>query len=386
MVPPLISYIGSCIFFLELVLNGFLFVKLYQRWQETKIKVVAVLSGFYLLFLLYVTIEFFFFILTFNDPVGFYLQEGNLIVFLFPFFGGMSAGFFMLFIDYFENESIYPIHGFFYGVFFGGFILNIMFQLFYPLEQIMSLEISPLILLSKNFLFSTNFPASYFIIYVVVVTLSSLRRIKGNIDDPAQKKQVSLMQLAIVFYYFLTMIVVAGGYQLAELLDPATVVFLRHIAPHISVIIGGVMIFQAYVKAPIGFLQFQKLEKIMVINRSGLLLFSYDFLLTKEGEDSQDALFSGGVFALITLFSDMIKTKNIKMIHFQDKMIMLSHNENFVTFLIVDRVTSFLWGALASFSNMFNLKYGLDDHEYSVVPKSVFKDAKTLLKLTFGHQ
>ncbi len=357
---------------------------LYRRWQVTRIKVVAILSSFYLLFLIYVAIEFFFYILNFNDPVNFYLQEGNVIVFLFPFFGGMSAGFFLLFIDYFENESINPIHGFFYGIFFGAFILNIMFQLFYP--ALGSLEVSPLILSLQNFLFSTNFPASYFIIYVVVVTLRSLRRIKASIDDTAQKKQISLMQLAIVFYYFLTMIVVAGGYQLAELLDPVTVVFLRHIAPHISVIIGGIMIFQAYVKAPIGFLQFQKLEKIMVINRSGLLLFSFDFRSSKEEANSQDALFSGGVFALITLFSDMIKTKNIKMINFQDKRIMLSHNENFVTFLIVDRITSFLWGALDSFSNMFNLKYGLDDHEYSVVPKSVFKDAETLLRIAFGRQ
>ena len=39
-----------------------------------------------------------------------------------------------------------------------------------------------------------------------------------------------------------------------------------------------------------------------------------------------------------------------------------------------------------SFSNMFNLKYGLDDQEYSVVQKNVFEDAEILLMIAFGRQ
>ena len=82
----------------------------------------------------------------------------------------------------------------------------------------------------------------------------------------------------------------------------------------------------------------------------------------------------------------MIHTKSIKMIHFQDKKIMLSHNENFVIALIVDRISSFLWSALESFGKMFNLKYGISNQVLSVVPKSVFDDAEILLKLAFGRK
>ena len=53
--------------------------------------------------------------------------------------------------------------------------------------------------------------------------------------------------------------------------------FLQHLAPHISVVIGSLLIYRSYIKAPLGLLQFHRLEKLIVINKAGLLLFSYDF-------------------------------------------------------------------------------------------------------------
>ncbi|MFX0211626.1 MAG: hypothetical protein ACFFDT_36960 [Candidatus Hodarchaeota archaeon] len=389
MAPTIISYFGLGAFLLDLIVCSLVFYKLSRRWKETKITIVSLLAVFYLLFIIFVIIEFWFFLLNFNDVVGFYLQEGNVFVWLLPFFGGISAGFFMLFIDYFENERINPLHGFIYGVFLGAFLLNVMYQIVDPgVFPLRILEANTLILLIMNFLFSTNFPVSYFVIYVIVVTLRSLRRIKRNIDDETQKTQVMLMQWTIVLYYFVTLVVVASAYQLAHLMDPFTVVFLKHISPHINVIIGSILIYQAYVKAPVGFLQFQQIEKLLVINRSGLLLFSYDFALPKDRDftSEQDLLLSGGVYAILNLFTEMIHAKNIRMIHFQDKKIMLSQNENFITFLIADRISSFLWNALDSFGNMFNLKYGLDDQEYAVITKNIFSDAEHLLKIAFGRQ
>ncbi|UCE12971.1 MAG: hypothetical protein JSV04_12365 [Candidatus Heimdallarchaeota archaeon] len=375
-------------------LNSLIAFKLWRRFKESRIRVVAILTGAYLLFILFICIELIFLLLNFVDPISFYFKEGNVVVFLFPFFGGISAGFFMLFIDYFENERSPPIHTAIYGAFLGTFLLNVIYSLIIP--ELFSqgdlivipeetLDISVIILVILDFLFSSNFPASYFIIYVIFVTLRSLQRIKGK-QEEAQKKQVLFMQWAIVFYYLVTMVLVVMGFQLTNIIDPSIIVFLKHFAPQLSVVVGGILMFQVYVKAPIGFLQFQPLEKIMVINRSGLLLYSYDFGLTGDNENSQDVLFSGGVYAVLTLFSDMIKTKNIQMIHFQNKIIMLSHNESFVVFLVVDRVTSFLWSALESFSTIFNLKYGLETLQYSVVPKNVFIDTEQLVNVAFGLQ
>ncbi|MFX0051682.1 MAG: hypothetical protein ACFE8U_10370, partial [Candidatus Hermodarchaeota archaeon] len=174
-------------------------------------------------------------------------------------------------------------------------------------------------------------------------------------------------------YYFFTMILIVGAYQFENLFYPDMLVFIRHLAPHVSVIIGSSMMYQAYAKAPTGFLQFQRIEKLMVINRSGLLLYSFTFDEDAKS-DAQDVLLSGGVFAVLTLFSEIIKTKNIRMIHFQENKIMLSHHDSFIVFLVVDNITK------------FNLKYSPEEQEISIVPKSLFEDANILLNLAFGLQ
>ncbi|MFX0184125.1 MAG: hypothetical protein ACFE95_13665 [Candidatus Hodarchaeota archaeon] len=393
MAPPLISFVGLSVFVLEIIVNGMIFFKLWNRWSTTRINVVAILCGFYLLYLIFVMVEFVLILFNFNDPVSFYLQEG-VIVNLFPFFGGVSAGFFLLFIDYFVTDKVSSIHTGIYGAFIGAFILNVIYQMIFPgiidegnliVIQQEGGDMYAIILLLLSFLITSNFPASYFVIYVLIISLVSLYRIKNLIQDEAQKKQVIFMQLTIVFYYFFTMVFIVTAYQFEDLFDPNMLVFVRYIAPHISVIIGSMMMYQAYAKAPTGFLQFQRIEKLMVINRSGLLLFSYTFDEDTRS-DAQDVLLSGGIFAVMTLFSEMIKTKNIRMIHFQNSRIMLSHHDNFVVFLVVDKITSFLWSALESFTNMFNLKYGPDEQELAIVPKSLFEDTNILLKLAFGRQ
>ena len=385
--PTIISYFGITIFLLELVVSSFIFYKLSIRWRETKITVVSLLAGVYLLFISFVLIEFVYFLFNFNDPVAFYLEEGNVFVWLFPFFGGISGGFFMMFIDYFENERINPIHGFVYGIFLGAFILNVMYQVVAPdLFPLNPIETNTIYFLIINFLFSTNFPASYFVVFVIIVTLAALRRIKRSTEDENQRRQVTLMQWSIILYYLVTLVVIAGAYQLEDLLDSNLVVVLKHIAPHINVILGGIMIYQAYVKAPVGFLQFHNIEKLLAINKSGLLLFSYDFTTTDNTSNERDLLLSGGVHAILNLFTEMINAEQIRMIQFLDKKIMLSQNDNFIFFLLVDRISSFLWSALDSFGTMFNLKYGLEDQEYAVVSKNVFDGAETLLKIAFGRQ
>jgi hypothetical protein len=385
--PTIISFFGVTVFLLELVVSGFIFYKLSLRWRETRVTVVSLLAGVYLLFISFVLIEFVYFLFNFNDPVAFYLEERNVFVWLFPFFGGISGGFFMMFIDYFENERINPIHGFVYGIFLGAFILNVMYQVVAPdLFPLNPIEVNTIYFVIINFLFSTNFPASYFVAFVIIVTLRALRRIKRSTEDENQRRQVTLMQWSIILYYLVTLVVIVTAYQLEELLDPNLVVVLKHLAPHINVILGGIMIYQAYVKAPVGFLQFHNIEKLLAINKSGLLLFSYDFTTTDNTSNEKDLLLSGGIHAILNLFTEMINAEQIRMIQFLDKKIMLSQNDNFIFFLLVDRISSFLWSALDSFGTMFNLKYGLEDQEYAVVSKNVFDDAEILLKIAFGRQ
>lgn len=388
-----ISVLGLGVFLLEIIINGTLLALLIRRWKENKLKVIAILCGMYILYILFIGFEFTLFIFNFEDPISFYLTD-KLVISLLPFFGGVSAGFFLLFIDYFLTDKVSPVHSAIYGAYLGTFILNMIYLIIIP--EILgrgdlvivpeSKNLFTIVLIFLDILFSTNFPVTYFIIYILFITLHSLNKTKSQIQEAVQKKQIVFMQSTIIFYYFIPMVLIVTGFQFGDSLDSELHVFIRHILPHISLIIGSIMMYFAYVRAQRGFLQFQRIEKIMVINRAGLLLFSYDFGREETKSEQQDVLLSGGVFAVLTLFSELIKSRNIQLIHFQDKNIMLSHNDNFIVFLMVDRVTGFLWGALESFNRMFNLNYSSEFQELSVVPKHLFNDAEGLLKLAFGRQ
>jgi hypothetical protein len=391
--PPLISYFGFFIYLTELLLYVALMLLLLRRWRETKVKAVGILFGAYFLSLIFLSTEFWIFFLNANNPIQYYLQEENVLVSLFPYFGGITAGFFLLFIDFFEKEHISPIHAAIYGVFIGAFILNILHHLLIPdlILQLSSFNSNAgapsfnLGLTMLQFLITTNFPAAYFVIYVVIITLVKLTRIKKTMSDTEQKRQIFLMQLTIIFYYCFTLITVVISYQLSEFLEPDILILLRHIIPHLGVIAGGVMIFQAYIRAPVGFLQYQRVEKLLVVNKAGLLLFSYDFDYFGKQEADRDLLISGGVFAILNLFTEMIQTKNVTMIRFQDKHIALSYHESFLVILIAERITGFLWNAIDSFGRMFNLKYGSEQLELAVVPKAIFDDAVNLVDIAFGR-
>ncbi len=399
-----IQLCGLIIFFCEVVSNITLFYFIAKRYRRTKLLVVAILSSLYIVFIAFIAIELLFFLINFNNPVNAYLDVGNnFFTSLLPFFGGISAGIFLLFIEYFRNERINPIHMGIYGVFLGAFILNLLYHSIIPetvniselTPPLMTNDVQELFYFFLSFLFSTNFPAPYFVGYVVIITLYSLNQINKLIapHEKIQKRQIKLMEYSIIFYYLFTLLLVVSGNILRNITPPDVQVFLKHFAPHITVLLGHYTMFQAYVKAPIGFLQFQRNEKILVMNQSGIPLFSYDFedfnqekIFSTHLKGEQDLLLSGGVYAVLSLFRDMIQTTNIKLIQFEKKQLMLAYNDNFITFLIVDRVSQFLWSALESFCRMFNLRYGNEAGELTVVPVYIFDDAVELVALAFGRK
>ena len=391
---PLLSLMGALIYLIEIGVNFYICILIFRRWRTSKIPVVAVLGGFYVLFLLFIGIEVLVLIINFNNVLEFYIQEQNLVSTLFPFFGGISGGFFLLFIDYFENEHISPFHSSIYGIFLGAFILNALYLLLFPeiisagskITEFADLEgLISIIVTIVQFLYSTNFPAPYFVFYVLAVTLITLQRIKKLVDNPERKKQIFYLQMTIIFYYCNTALIIIFVYQFSAFMDPSLYVLLRYFVPHANTIFGSFFIYKAYVRAPMGLLQFQRMEKLMVISRSGLLYYSHDFeTLKSDNPERDDILLSGGIFAILTLFSEMIESENIRTISFQNKVIMLAQREQFIVFLVVDRISSYLWSALESFTNMFNLNYGLEDQDYTIVPKNIFEDADKLLKVAFA--
>ena len=81
----------------------------------------------------------------------------------------------------------------------------------------------------------------------------------------------------------------------------------------------------------------------------------------------------------------MMETTDMELIKFQEEIVMLSNNDNFIIFLVADHESRFLWSALQSFSRIFNLKHGSEAEELTVVPNYIFEDTADLIKLTFGR-
>ncbi|MHA1978446.1 MAG: hypothetical protein ACW98F_04835 [Candidatus Hodarchaeales archaeon] len=393
MAIEILGLVGFFIFSLEIGVSFFLIYSLWVRWRETRIPVIGILIGLYVVFIAFVGFEFLFYILNIDNPVQFYREEGNIVNYLFPLYGGLSSGVFLLFVEFFRKDRVSPVHASIYGVFLGAFLLNMIYPVLFP--DIMSKElifpekieaIYDVILTLMIALYTTNFPAAYFVGYVIITTIWSLQKIKRQITFKKQKVQAIMLQLSIIFFFAVPLIIVVSARFLEQMINPDLHIFLQHLAPHISVIVGSWLIYKAYVSAPLGLLQFHRLKKLMVINKSGLLLYSYEFLPGGNSGSDRDLLFSGGVLAVLNLFTEMIETTDVKMIQFQKEIIMLSNSENFLTFIIADHTSRFLWSALDAFTRIFNLKYGSEAEELTVVPKHVFEGTFDLVKLAFGRE
>ena len=139
-------------------------------------------------------------------------------------------------------------------------------------------DLSKLFLSVVQALYSTNFPAAYFVGYVIIDTVLSLQKSKRLIYKRIEKRLILMLQLAIVFFFFFPLIFVVAAEVFWNRLGLESLFFLKHLAPHISVFIGSMLIYRSYVKAPLGLLQFHRLQKLIVINKAGLLLYSHDFL------------------------------------------------------------------------------------------------------------
>ncbi|MHA1443863.1 MAG: hypothetical protein ACTSR4_03840, partial [Candidatus Hodarchaeales archaeon] len=176
MAVEILSYTGLVIFILELTVSTILLYSLASRWRKTRIPVIGILFSLYIVLIAFVGFEFFFYIIDFESVVNFYLDGENIISFLLPFYGGISSGVFLLFIEFYRKDRVSPLRASIYGAFLGAFIFNMIFYLLFPEISVPNggssiQNITNLSTLSLSFiqiLFSTNFPAAYFVSYVII--------------------------------------------------------------------------------------------------------------------------------------------------------------------------------------------------------------------------
>ncbi len=371
----ILSHVGLVAFLVDIVVTGALLATLWKRYQKSKMFVVLILFAYYVVDFIAIFIELPFFLANFDDWAAFYLDPNNLSLQFFALLGMVSAGMFLLFIDYFEEDRISVSHASVLAGFLAAYVMVTAFK---------SIAIQSAVdfIIARNVNFFELLPA-FFLTYVVIVTMRALFRIKRESHDAAQQKQVMLMQVAIVFYYVITVFFIVSAKRMF-FLSPDWKVFLIHVAPRMSVIIGDVILLMVYARSRLAFLQFQRMEKLLVIADSGLPLFSHDFVKTTKTSNGKAMLLSGGLTAVTSLLSEAVGAAGIRMIQFQDKQIMISHHDLFAVFLIVDRPSTFLWNAIQHFGNAFNREYSLNDQSLATVDTKTFATAGKLVKTSFG--
>ena len=374
MALTLINSFSLSVFILDIVISSLLVYKLTQRVRETNLTSVKALLTFYIIDLIAVLVELPFFLLNFDDPSGFYLDPDNFFIFLFIGLGLLSGIMFLSFVYYFAEDRLSISGMTFIVVLVTSYLMYIALLIFGNAEN----------LYIPNTPFSLEFIPAVFFTYVVIISLTRLIKIRGISRDEYQKRQITLMLIAIIFYYIFTSVFITVSEQGEDVLPATLVYFLRHPAARFSVVIGDFILYSAYAKSRMAFLQYQTMEKLLVISNDGLPLYTYDFSANGRGT-AEDALLSSGLIAISALLSEAIKVSEIKMIQFKEKQIMVSHEKNFGVFLITDRPTIFLWNALDAFASNFNKAHNMDTKSMLDISKTKqFRQSEIITMAAFG--
>ncbi len=293
---------------------------------------------------------------------------------------GISAvygGSFLLFIDYFERERISA---------------NRLALIIGYLVLVYSWEVSWL----YNYLYyffagepqPTGYNAGYFNLlsliilsfFILIAVLCSrvLQHMKQFALDTAHRKQLSYMQWAILSIFLF-----------APLLSLSQM-FFGYIGVNVDleypgfvcIFVGIGLLWLAYARTTrVALLQPQQIDKILVLNEGGVLLYSYEFSHTPQ--TINDMLISGGLTAVRGIMREAMGTgTELRSITFEDKEIMFITLGRFGFVLFAGRKSRFLQAALENFGKAFSNKYEAQIER--IVNLDAFNESKGLIEKAFG--
>ncbi|MDH5402478.1 MAG: hypothetical protein OEY49_08305 [Candidatus Heimdallarchaeota archaeon] len=374
----MVSVFYSYLYLFGIIINASLDLILvntmFKRYKESRIKILLFLFIFYIADIILLAAEMVPFLEHFDNIADFYISGvDNVYFYIFTILGIATAGIFLLFTDYFEDESISMRNAIVFVVFLTSYVEYVAYNLANSTPVGLEIPNTPL---------SMGFIPVIFLLYVVVVSIKGLLKIRKEVLDPVQKSQINRMILTIIFYYFVTSNLIGFSHQSPFPLSDETTLLLRTILPKYSIIIGHFIMYRTYAKAKVAFLSYQKMEKLLVISKEGLPLYSYDFISSADSE-TVNILLSGGMTAIIGMLNETLGTSGIKMIEFLDKQIMIVHQANFAIFLVVDRPSSFLWNAITIFAGILERKMIFGDQTDSLIRSQPIQ-ADSDLKIAFG--
>jgi len=153
-------------------------------------------------------------------------------------------------------------------------------------------------------------------------------------------------------------------------------------------IFGSVLVIIALIASPKMFVSLtNNLHDFIIIHKSGILLFSYNFETEKESDDS---FLKGsiliGINHILTKFMD--KKDQIKLIKTKYRNLIFDYDSNYgyAILLTVDRKTSILTNAVVKFMKKFNeLFYNKLEKLSGLIDVSEFKNTKDVIIQYFHY-
>ncbi|MFX0091562.1 MAG: hypothetical protein ACFFBD_07340 [Candidatus Hodarchaeota archaeon] len=351
------------------------------RWRQTHVKALLFLIGAYFLyFLQFASVAFFNFLTDFLIYYGVTERiQGLLTTTTYLGISAIFGGSFLLFIDYFENEQISIKHLMLiigYLVFVYTWEFSWFFLTFY-LSFIGSDKPFGLDGTYFNFLTLVIFG---FYFYIGSICPKTLQNMKKYAIDSEHRKQLSYMQWAIFVMFFLSTLITTLEVLFEASIRTFSSIFF--VLQYLSVIIGTFLFWLNYARSSrIALLQPQRIDKLLVLNESGLPLLSYEFTQTDGVID--ESLITSSLTAVRSLLKEAIgTTSELRSITFGDREVMFIAMETFGVILFANRRSRFLQGALENFGKTFKDHY--EDKIKDYVRPADFKDAEILVKKAFG--
>ena len=199
-----------------------------------------------------------------------------------------------------------------------------------------------------------------------------------------QIKQIKYMKIGAVFDFFIGPVFGALGVVLVDILDmPLIGTYSSEIIGYLFISIGVFMIGLSYISyKQAAFLQPQRIEILLVINKAGLPLLEYEFIQNTLGGDTN--LISGAITAISALMKESLGVSSeVEKIQFHEKELLLKFSKGVAFILITSRTSSFLNTSLANFSEKF-LQIFEKEIDSTLVNTDTFRTIIPELKKSFG--
>ena len=375
------NYGAVVIFLASLLVNIVFFLVIMIRYRSTKVKSLQLLLLTSIIAIIVEIMSIYLSLTNINNVMSHYISTGSLF---FNLFGILTAGTFLIFIDYFESSSFKSKNILF---FISTLLLNLSYVLIiqsFPSEILSNVNPS-FELFFSIYLAISSLMLPVFLFYVIIASIHSIQIVKRYAFNENQIKQLNLMILVIIFYFLITLVSnFASNVLYGPFLNEENIVLqftLTFLIPKSSTIIGSIILLLAYMRnKSVAFLQPQRILQLLVINSVRLPVYSFKF----RDQKTDSMLFSGGMTAINSMLKETIGlSSEIELIRFTDLDIMVSRDNDIGVFILVEKSSKFIKEALKNFLELFTGRYGSEIQE-SVVDVNAYISADELVKNAFG--